>query len=71
MFHARCALAVIVADLEILRQRGAGYLAIYSGTRWWPDYYKELAQYLAGSATVEVNIPAYQIYRLENKPLGQ
>ncbi len=62
--------AAAIANLADLRRRGAGYLAFYSGTMWWPDYYKEFAQYLASTAKIETDTPGYRIYRL-TESLGQ
>ncbi len=62
--------AAAIANLADLRKRGAGYLAFYSGTTWWPDYYQEFGQYLARTATIESDTPGYRIYRLTNS-LGQ
>jgi 4-amino-4-deoxy-L-arabinose transferase-like glycosyltransferase len=63
--------AAAIADLEDLRQRGATYLAFYSGTRWWPDYYQEFGSYLARTASLVSDTSGYRIYRLEPKSLGQ
>jgi len=56
--------AAAIADLADLRKRGAGYLAFYSGTLWWPKYYPEFAEYLARTAIIESDTPNYRIYRL-------
>jgi hypothetical protein len=53
-----------IADLKELRQHGATHFVLYSGTIWWLDYYKELAEYLEATATVQASTPAYKIYRL-------
>jgi 4-amino-4-deoxy-L-arabinose transferase-like glycosyltransferase len=62
--------AAAIANLADLRKRGAGYLAFYSGTAWWPNYYQEFGQYLARTATIESDTPGYRIYRL-TESLGQ
>ena len=55
-----------IADLESLRHRGATHIAFYSGTLWWLDYYKEFAEHLSATATLQASTPAYRIYRLNS-----
>lgn len=53
-----------IADLERLRRQGAHYIAFPLRTRWWLDYYRELAVYL-NTAAVPVEVtPRFAIYRL-------
>ena len=56
--------AAAIADLEILRLRGASHIAFYSGTLWWLDYYREFAEYLETHATVQADTSHYKIYAL-------
>src|SRR6185295_16973604 len=56
-----------IEDLRRLREQGADYIAFYSGTVWWLEYYPEFAQYLTESSTLVEKTPAYEIYAL--KPL--
>lgn len=53
-----------VVDLAQLRARGATHFVVYSGTRWWLDYYGELAQYLEQNATLLASTPQFRIYQL-------
>ena len=62
--------AAAIANLAELRKRGAGYLALYSGTLWWPNYYREFGEYLKATAAIESDTPNYRIYRLTGS-LGQ
>ena len=54
-----------ITDLKQLRAQGAQYIAFYSGTMWWLDYYSELGQYLADSSEVIDSTPAYRIFKLQ------
>ena len=53
-----------INDLEHLRQEGADYIAFYSGTKWWLDYYSDFARHLVDTSTVVESTPAYVIFRL-------
>jgi 4-amino-4-deoxy-L-arabinose transferase-like glycosyltransferase len=56
--------AEAVANLEELRARGASYLVFPFRSRWWLDYYNDLAAYLkTGAEAIEVT-PRFAIYRL-------
>jgi 4-amino-4-deoxy-L-arabinose transferase-like glycosyltransferase len=59
--------AQTIANLERLRDRGAGYLVFYPGTRWWLDYYREFAEHVSATATLVEEQPAFTIFRLQPK----
>jgi len=53
-----------IEDLRRLREQGATYVAFYSGTRWWLEYYSDFNRYLADSSQLIEKTPEYEIYQL-------
>jgi 4-amino-4-deoxy-L-arabinose transferase-like glycosyltransferase len=51
-----------IADLEILRRRGATHIVFYSGSLWWLDYYTELAEHVQQTTTVLASTPQFKIF---------
>ena len=56
--------AQIIANLEILRSRGATHLVFYAGTQWWLDYYGSFAEHLARTGTLVEQTPEFTIFKL-------
>jgi 4-amino-4-deoxy-L-arabinose transferase-like glycosyltransferase len=54
-----------IIDLEKLRRRGATHVVFTRNTLWWLDYYPELAQRLAESATVMAASKEFKIYKFD------
>ena len=54
-----------IVDLEKLRRRGATHVVFTRNTLWWLDYYPELAQRLAESATVMAASKEFKIYKFD------
>ena len=57
-----------IRNLKQLQGQGAAYFVLTAHTRWWLDYYREFAQYLADHATLMESTSEYQIYRLNPAP---
>lgn len=53
----------IIANVERLRGRGAGYFASLRGTAWWLDFYPAFADYLSRRATLVSATADYRLYR--------
>ena len=54
-----------IEDLRRIREQGADYIAFYSGTMWWLEYYSEFAQRLTESSALVEKTPVYEIFRLK------
>jgi 4-amino-4-deoxy-L-arabinose transferase-like glycosyltransferase len=54
-----------IVDLEKLRRGGATHVVFTRNTLWWLDYYPELAQHLAQSATVMAASTEFKIYKFD------
>jgi hypothetical protein len=57
--------AEAIVDLEKLRHHGATHLVFTWATRWWLDYYHELAQHLKACSTLTKQTPEFSVYRLD------
>jgi 4-amino-4-deoxy-L-arabinose transferase-like glycosyltransferase len=53
-----------IADLEVLRSKGASYLVFTSNTAWWLDLYSEFRQRVETTATLIEATSEFKIYRL-------
>lgn len=53
-----------VAHLELVRHRGAGWLAIPASASWWLDHYGELRHHLATTASLVTDDPAVALWAL-------
>jgi len=56
--------AAATAELEAMRRRGAEYLVIPATSRWWLDFYDELALHLATHGELVVDGEACLVYGL-------
>jgi 4-amino-4-deoxy-L-arabinose transferase-like glycosyltransferase len=57
----------LIADLKILRARGATHVAFYRATTWWLDYYPGFAEYLARISTPVKAAGQVRIYQLKKE----
>jgi hypothetical protein len=57
----------LIADLNILRARGATHIAFYRATTWWLDYYPDFAEYLRRISTPMRTPNEMRIYELKKE----
>jgi hypothetical protein len=57
----------LIADLKILRARGATHIAFYRATTWWLDYYSEFAEYLARTSTPVMTSREMRIFEFKKE----
>ena len=57
--------APAIADLELLRNKGAKYVVFTSNTAWWLDLYPEFREYVHANSTLIAATSRFGIYRLD------
>src|SRR6266404_4348509 len=57
--------APAIADLELLRNKGAKYLVFTSNTAWWLDLYPEFREYVHANSALIAATSEFSIYRLD------
>jgi hypothetical protein len=57
----------LIVDLAQLRERGATHLVFTSSTAWWLDQYPLFQQYIAQTATLLKQTPAFTIFQLQTE----
>ena len=56
--------APAIADLQLLREKGAKYVVFTSNTAWWLDLYPEFREYVRANSALITATAEFSIYRL-------